>query len=310
MKPTTPTNPEMSPLSGAFTAFLCMLFGANAVAIKISFTGLGPFTTAGIRFLVAAVAISLWARMTGRPFRVPWDRIPGVLLLGAIFTVQLSLFHLGLNKTYASRGVLIANLLPFLVLFLSHFLIPGDRITVKKCVGIFMGFGGVALMYLDGNSVSGDLRSGDLIVFAAVILWSIGAVYTKKIIAAFQPFPLVLYPMFIAVPFFFLEGYLFDPVMIADLNARVIGALIYQSFVTASFGFVAWNTMLKRYGASTLHTFVVIMPISGVIFGGWLLKEPVTTGIIAAGALIAFGILVVNLRPRRPTPPLPLDRGI
>ena len=45
-----PSNEELTFAAGLFTVFLCILFGSNAVAIKISFSGLGVFTTAAIRF--------------------------------------------------------------------------------------------------------------------------------------------------------------------------------------------------------------------------------------------------------------------
>ena len=61
-----PSNQELTFAAGIFTVFLCILFGSNAVAIKISFSGLGVFTTAAIRFGVAAAAIFIWAQITGR----------------------------------------------------------------------------------------------------------------------------------------------------------------------------------------------------------------------------------------------------
>ena len=61
-----PTNEDISFAAGIFIVFLCILFGSNAVAIKITFSGLGVFTTAAIRFGIAAVAIFIWAKVTGR----------------------------------------------------------------------------------------------------------------------------------------------------------------------------------------------------------------------------------------------------
>ena len=51
------SNQDLSFPAAFFTVCLCTLFGANAVAIKISLAGLGVFTTAGLRFGIAAVAI-------------------------------------------------------------------------------------------------------------------------------------------------------------------------------------------------------------------------------------------------------------
>jgi len=84
---------------------------------------------------------------------------------------------------------------------------------------------------------------------------------------------------------------------------------LYQGLVIASFGFVAWNNMLQKYGAVSLHSFLFIMPVSGVLLGGLVLGEPITFNILLALVLIVFGILVVNLNVRKYAPLFP-PRGV
>jgi drug/metabolite transporter (DMT)-like permease len=302
-------NAHMTLLPGAFIVFLTIIFGGNTVAIKLALAGMGPLTTAGLRFALAAVAIACWAAATGRSFRILPGQAPQLVIVSIAFTVQLSLFYLGLERTYASRGVLIANLLPFFVLFLSHRFIPGERITWKKTVGILLGFTGVAFMFFGTQGVSGSLHNGDLIILAAVVVWSGNVVYSKRIINDYSPFHLVLYPMIFSVPVFMSAGLIWDGQMFFDLNPTVLAAYAYQSLVSAAFGFVAWSTMLKRYGASTLHAFVFIMPIAGVLFSGIVLDEPITPNLIVAMIFIAAGILMVHLSPKKPTFTFPLGRG-
>ncbi len=303
-------NAQMTLLPGVFIVFLTVIFGGNTVAIKLALTGMGPLTTAGLRFALAAVAITCWARLTSRSFRIRSGQVSQLLVVSIAFTIQLSLFYLGLERTYASRGVLIANLLPFVVLFLSHRFIPGERITWKKMVGIVLGFTGVAFMFSGTQGFSGSLHTGDLIILTAVVIWSCNVVYTKRIINDYSPFHLVLYPMVFSVPIFLYAGFLWDDEMLFDLNLTVIAAYAYQSLVSAAFGFVAWSTMLQRYGASTLHAFVFIMPIAGVVFSGFLLNEPITPTLIVAMIFIAAGILMIHVNPKKPTYTFPLDRGL
>ena len=52
-----PSNNELPLSAVVFTIFLCVIFGSNAVAVKITFMGMGVFTTAAIRFGIAAVAM-------------------------------------------------------------------------------------------------------------------------------------------------------------------------------------------------------------------------------------------------------------
>jgi len=305
-----PSNPELSFTAVLFTIFLCVLFGSNAVAIKIAFSGLGVFTTAAIRFSIAAVAIFLWARITGRSIALKKGQFHQVLIFSVLFTVQLSLFYLGLSKSNASRGTLLSNLLPFFILFLAHFFIPGDRITKRKFFGILLGFTGVVFMFLDEKAMQAGFRTGDIIILCAVTIWSCATIYLKRIIDTFSPFQLVMYSTMFSVPLFLVAALLWDKAMIFQLNAPVIGAILYQSLVTASFGFVAWNTMLKKYGAVSLHSFMFIMPIAGVALGGLVLGEPITLKILLALAFIVFGILVVHWHPRKEAPAYPIRRGL
>ncbi len=305
-----PSNQDLSFFAVLFTIFLCILFGSNAVAIKMAFQGLGVFTTAGIRFSVAAIVIFLWARLTGKQLGLKKGQARQILILSIIFWAQLSLFYVGLSKSNASRGTLLANLVPFFILFLAHFFIPGDRITRKKFFGILLGFGGIVFMFADKGDMTADFRTGDLIILAGTFLWSCNAVYLKNIISGYNAFQIVLYNTAIAAPLFFLEAFLFDSAMIFNLNGRVLGAVLYQSLVTASFGFVTWNTMLQKYGAVALHSFVFIMPIAGVALGGLVLDEPITPKILVALALITSGILIVHWKAKKEVPAYPIRRSL
>jgi len=303
-------NREFSFFAGILSAFLCIIFGSNAVAIKFAFSGVGVFTTAAIRFSIAALAIYIWARATGQSLALKKGQLFQVLILAALFAIQMSMFYFGLNKSNASRGTLIANLLPFWVLFLAHFFIPGDRITRRKIFGILLGFSGVAFMFAEKKGVTADFRAGDFIILSATFIWACSVVYLKRIISAFSAFQITLYSMIFSVPVFLLEALLWDTPMISKLDLKIIVAVLYQSLVTATFGFVTWNTLLQKYGAVALHSFIFLMPIAGVALGGLLLGEPITSKLLIALALIVAGILVVHLKPRKEAPAYPIRKGI
>jgi len=303
-------NQDFSFFVGIFTAFLCVIFGSNAVAIKFSFSGIGVFTTAAIRFSIAAIAIYIWAKATGQSLLLKKGQLGPLLILSALFAVQLSMFYFGLSKSNASRGTLIVNLLPFWILFLAHFFIPGDRITRRKFFGILLGFSGVAFMFAENKGVAADFRTGDFIILSATVIWACSVIYLKRIISAFSAFQITFYSMVFAVPVFLLEALLWDAPMVSKLDFKIIGAVLYQSLITATFGFVTWNMLLKKYGAVALHSFIFIMPIAGVALGGLLLGEPITFKLLIALALIVAGILVVHLKPRKEAPVYPIRKGI
>jgi drug/metabolite transporter (DMT)-like permease len=256
------------------------------------------------------VAIFLWARFTGRSFEIKTEQVFQLIVIAIIFTAQLSLFYLGLSKSNASRGTLLVNFQPFFTLFLAHFFIPDDRITKRKIMGILLGFAGVAFVFLEKKGVTSEFNTGDVLILTAAFLWACNAVYTKRIISAFKPFQIALFPMMFSVPFFFLEGVLWDHHMIAFIDFKIIGAMAYQSLVTASFGFVVWNSLLQRYGAVALHSFIFIMPITGVVLGGLVLGEPITVNILIALVLIVAGILIIHYRQKKQIPLPSMGRNI
>ena len=303
-------NPDFTFFAGLFSVFLCVIFGSNAVAIKIAFTGVGVFTTAAFRFSIAVLALFVWARLTGQSLVLKKGQLRQVLFLGALTAVQLCMFYFGLSESNASRVTLLANMVPFWVLFLAHFLIPGDRITGRKFVGILLGFGGVAFMFAERKGVTGDFRVAELTVLLATFIWAYSVIYLKRILATLKPLQATLYSLAFSVPVFFLAAFLWDTPMVMTLDSKVIGAILYQSLVTAAFGFVAWNTLLQKYGAVALHSFIFIMPISGVALGGLVLGEPITIKILVALALIVAGILAVHLKPRKAEPVYPIRKSI
>lgn len=293
-----PQNEELRPRAAFFSIFLNILFGANAVAVKISLLGLGVLTTAGLRFFLAAIAISLWGIFTGQPLGIDRGKVRQLIVLSVLFVLQIALFYFGLNLTTASRCTLIGNLMPFVVLLLAHFFIPGDTITGRKVAGIILGFCGVLFVVLDRHGVTADVQMGDLFVFCAVIIWGMSAVYVKRLTLTIHPLIISLYPMFLAVPCFLLAGFLWDGGMVRFVDRPIVLSLLYQGLVTASFGFIAWNTMIKKYGATALHASVFIMPVSGVFFGVVLLGEPLTPHLLASISFITAGIVVINSKRR------------
>ena len=82
--------------------------------------------------------------------------------------------------------------------------------------------------------------------------------------------------------------------MMNSPGGGVLAAILYRGLITGSFGFVAWNVLLQRYGAVSLHTFIFIMPVVGVLLGGLMLKEPITGNIFIALAFIGTGIFVTQ----------------
>jgi drug/metabolite transporter (DMT)-like permease len=295
----SPNNQDFSFGAAIFTAFLCAVFGASTVAIKISLSGVGVFTTAGLRAVLASVGILLWAAATRQSLKIEQGQILQFLILALISVLELSLLYAGINKSNASRGSLLMNLQPFFVLFLAHYFIPGDRITKRKVIGLFMGFLGVTCVFLEKESVTADFRIGEIMVLGHAFLWAAKTIYIKRIMETCRPYCVVVYPMLASAPVFFLQGFLWDGAMISDLSLAVVLSLLFQGLVTVAFGFVAWYMILQSHGAASMHSFVFLVPVTGVLLGGLMLGEPITFRILLALLFVVSGLLVVHFKLKR-----------
>ena len=292
-------NNELTLGVSLYAIFLCALFGANTIAIKYSFSGMGAFTTAGVRFSIATLILFCWSKWTRKSLVVKKEQWHHITFLTLSFFFQISLFNLGLNMSQASRAILLINLLPFLVLFLAHYFIPDDRITIRKLFGILSGFLGVAFIFLDKSGLTSEVKAGDMIILAGTLIWACDTVYRKRILMDFDPLHLVFFPMAFSAPLFFGEAIIWDKPMFLYLDYSILISFIYQSLVTASFGFLAWNYLLQKHGAVSLSSFTFIMPIIGIILSHLILSEPITPKIIFSLLFITSGIFILHFKLKR-----------
>ncbi|VEN73154.1 Multidrug DMT transporter permease [Candidatus Desulfarcum epimagneticum] len=291
---------EMSLAGAAVIVMICVMFGANAAAIKITLQGMGVFASGFFRFSLAAAILFFWAKATGRSLKLEKKNVKQVLIVTCAFSVQFALFILGISKTSASRAALLINLQPFCVLVLAHIFIKGDRITPMRLGGMVIGFLGVACLFAIKGDADVRFRPGDFLVAATALVWACNAIYLKTFIEKVSVFTVTFYHLLLSLPFFLAMSLVFDDAMITAVTPSIAAAFLYQAAACTAFGFIAWNAMLKKYKASAMHSFLFIMPISGVFFSFLILKEPLTQNIAAALALIAAGIVISQWKRETP----------
>jgi drug/metabolite transporter (DMT)-like permease len=74
-------------------------------------------------------------------------------------------------------------------------------------------------------------------------------------------------------------------------------SMTVQTAIGAFASYLAWMWMLGHYPATRISAFVFLTPLFALLFGAWWLGEPVTLNLLAALAMVAGGILLVNRRP-------------
>lgn len=96
-----------------------------------------------------------------------------------------------------------------------------------------------------------------------------------------------------------LMALLYGP-LIRELVPMHFLGMLFQVLAVASFGFLFWFFLMKRYPASTVASFALLSPVAGVGFGWLFLDEAVGPEIIGGLVLVALGITLINRRPQVP----------
>jgi drug/metabolite transporter (DMT)-like permease len=277
----------------------CASWGINQSAIKIANTGISPVLQAGLRSLLAAALVWLWARARGLSLlerdRTLWPGIVAGLLFGGEFLT----LYIGVSLTTASRAIVLLYLSPFVVAFGAHYLVPGDRLTLPKLMGLMAALGGLAIAMGEGFAEPGrPTLTGDLLSLLAAVLWGATTVFVRATPLRSAPAEkTLLYQL--AVSGLMLPAascWLGEP-GIVELSPDVMLAFAYTVVVVAFISYIAWFWLVRHYPPTRVSAFTFLSPVFGVLAGNLLLGEAITPSLVAALALIAFGIVLVNRRP-------------
>lgn len=274
----------------------CACWGLNQAAIKIANTGISPILQVGLRSIPAALLVFAWARFRGvRLFDRDGTLSAGVLV-GLLFAAEFATLYIGLQHTTASRGILFLYLAPFIVAFGAHFLIPGDRLTLLKTCGLAAAFLGLAVAMGDGFTTPGrPTLLGDVLCLLAALLWGATTVLIRVTpLRTASPEKTLLYQLAVSAvvlpPISMLAG---EP-GITDLGTAVQLSFAYTVVIVAFISYIAWFWLVRTYPPTRVSAFTFLSPVFGVAGGNLILREPLTLSLVAALALIAFGIYLVN----------------
>jgi drug/metabolite transporter (DMT)-like permease len=277
---------------------LTLTWGFQQVTIKIAAPGVSTVMQAGIRSIAATLLLLVWARLRGIPLferdRTFW---PGVIA-GALFAAEFFFIYLGLNYTAASRMVVFIYLAPILTALGLAVYVPGERLTPRQWLGVFVSFAGVALAFGEGFvAARGETWAGDLMGMIAALLWAATTVLIRATRLSNAPAAKTLfYQLAVSALTLPVASVAIGEPGIVSLTPIVLASLAFQSVVVAFATYLAWFWLLTKYYAAPLSVFAFLSPLFGVLFGVLLLAEPFTPLFGAAAAAVLAGIALVNFR--------------
>jgi drug/metabolite transporter (DMT)-like permease len=278
---------------GALLALLASLFwGANTVAIKLGLADAPPLRLAWMRFVVGGATIALWAWLTGRfiGMRLPRAEWRPLITLALIFTAQIATMNIGTALTSAAHASIILNLYAVHTVVLSHFLIPGDRLTVARLAGVLVAYGGIVVLFAGQRGGAAASLLGDAIVFVSAFLLAERTVYLARAVQALEPVKLLLAQATIGSALLMLGSILTETATPTTWSPRLAASVAYQGVLIAGFNFIVNLWLLRRYRPSSLVPFFLTQPLFGVVAAAVMAGEPLTWPLLVAGAAVAIGM--------------------
>src|SRR5450830_580331 len=160
---------------------LGVVWGLNWPAVKVSLSGVSPWTLRTIGLGAAACTLFVLALVRGRSLRIAAGRdrkhivMTGLLNI-ALFNILLTFAQLG---AATSRVAIITYSMPLWATLFAR-IVLGEKLDRVRGMGLALGAGGLAVLIapLLGGGLHG-LPWGILYALAAALTWAAGTVYMK-----------------------------------------------------------------------------------------------------------------------------------
>ena len=274
------------------------VLGFNQVVIKVVNGGVQPVFAAGLRSVGALILLALWMW-----YRGSWQGLArgtwwAGTVMGVLFTAEFVLLYQALDLTSVARTSVIFYSMPVWLALGAHLLVPGERITARKGLGLGIAFAGVAWALLDRDSGGPVSLTGDLMALGAAVCWA-GIALLARIgaLSRLRPVMQLFWQVSVSAVLLMALAPFFGPLLRDPAPIHYAG-LAFQVLAVATGGYLFWFWLLKIYPAASVASFGFLSPVFGVIFGWLLLAERIGVPILGALALVAAGIYLINRPPR------------
>ena len=284
--------------AGSLIAF-ALLLAFNQVVVKVANAGLQPAFFAGLRSVGAVVCVGLWLWWRGIPLKFPNGALVAGIIAGVCFAAEFLFLFIALDLTTVARSGIMFYSMPLWMAVIAHFVLPDDRVTPTKALGLLLALAGVAVALFGRGADSGGSLWGDLAGIGGAIGWAVTALMAKASpLRHARPEVQLWIQVLVSGPILILVAPLFGP-LIRDLEPIHLWALAFQIVVVVSAGFIFWLWLLSIYPASGVASFSFLSPVFSVLLGWLILGEEIRPVIVIALVLVAAGILLINRPPQK-----------
>lgn len=277
---------------------LAMIWGGSFLSIRVALDEITPLASVAHRTTWAMLV--LWGVIAIMRIPLPSDPkiwfsflvmgllnnvIPFTLMAWGQLYIESGLTSI-LNAFTAVVGVVIASLF-----------FADERISLRKGIGVVLGFFGVAVAIGLENFRTLDLRSmAQLAVIGGTVAYAIAGVWARKRLVGMPP-QLAAAGMLTGSTVIMLPlAYFIDGPLSFDLEARTIWAIGYYAIIATAFAYLLYYRVLAMAGSGNLMLVTLLVAPIAITLGAVVLGEKLGTNAYFGFAILAVGLIILDGR--------------
>ena len=279
---------------------LSVLWGGSFFFSKIIVQEVPPFTLVLVRFTLAAGVLGAYLKAQRRP--VPWTAMTWAAFagMGALNNLIPAALIAWSQQTIASglAAVLIATT-PVFSILVAHYFTTDDHMSVNKAVGVALGVAGVAAL-VGVDTLDGSLRTvpGILGCLGAALSYGFANVFGRRFkrlgiaptVGAFGQLAATAVMVAPAALVFDRPWLLVPPSMVAW--AAMIGLVL----LSTALAYAIFFRLLGSAGTTNISLVTLLIPVSAILLGIFILGEHLSALQYAGMALIGLGLVAIDGR--------------
>ena len=291
-------------------AIVCVVWGTTYLAIAIAIETLPTYLFPGLRFILGGLillGLCVWKRQRIPRTAGDWLNATfiGVLMVGLGNVCVVWAEH-HVPSGFAALFVATA---PLWMVVLESFRRNGERISLRKWIGMFVGFGGVALLVLPGltnATYSPQFVMGVVLIQIGSIGWNIGAMRSKYRPIADHPLVSAAMQMIMGGLVVAIVGLALGEASEFHFTLRTFLAFVYLVIFGSVIAFGAFVYAIAHLPTTTVTLHTYVNPVVAVILGWLVLSEPFGLRAALGSLVILSGVAIVQTARRTVTVGSPL----
>src|SRR5258706_1644478 len=292
------TSPTSRARLGLLLGFVGMvIFGGTLPATRIAVSQIDPIALTSLRTAIAGLCSLVLLIVLRRklPPRALWPQLVIAMLCVAILFPLL--MSLGMQTVDASHGGVVLGILPIATALVAV------AITHERPRPLFWiaSLAGAALVIAFAlRQGGGAISAGDVFLFAAVAVSSIGYAFSGKLTSQMPGWEVISWVLVMALPISLPAAALTMPSDLAHIALKPWLALLYVALFSQWIGFFAWNAGMAMGGIARVSQVQLLQPFITFALAAIFNDETITLHVLLfAGAVVAT--VAISTRTRRST---------